>query len=415
MRPEKDPRHRLRDIGDARFELDHASRAAAGQETRPDRRLSAFPGCRGGPSTALALVTAAGGWLVRDRRADLGDANDVRGRNAPIDNPLHGARFTLFTNFPGAERDAAISPDGKFVVFRSDRDGPFDALLGQTATGRVDNLTRGTENDLGLPVRSQGFSGDGSEVWLSGGADNRRLRLLPLMGRGDPAPFLVKRPLTSHGHRMAPATSTTLAILVIRSLLWTVNGANPRQIAIDKPGVHHHYPVWSLDGKWIYFVKGIQATYAWDLWRIPADGGEPERLTQHNSEVGYPAPIDLHTILYVARDSDRSGPWLWALDVDRKQPRRVSFGLQKYTSLAASADGRRLVASEANPTASLWSVPILDRIAEERDVTAFPVANGEGAHAALWRAVAVLLVVSWRGGWIVAFSERRVARGLEGV
>ena len=71
--------------------------------------------------------------------------------------------------------------------------------------------------------------------------------------------------------------------------------------------------------------------------------------------------------------SDGSGPWLWALDVDRKQTRRVSFGLQKYTSLAASADGRRLVASVANPTASLWSVPILDRIAEERDVTPFPL------------------------------------------
>src|SRR5439155_12587393 len=48
-----------------------------------------------------------------------------------------------------------------------------------------------------------------------------------------------------------------------------------------------------------------------------------------------------------------------------------SFGMEKYTSLATTADGRRLVASVANPTASLWSVPILDRLAEERDVTAF--------------------------------------------
>ena len=40
------------------------------------------------------------------------------------------------------------------------------------------------------------------------------------------------------------------------------NGANPRRIAIDQTGVHQHYPVWSLDGKWIYFVKGVQATYA---------------------------------------------------------------------------------------------------------------------------------------------------------
>src|SRR5262245_47187773 len=47
--------------------------------------------------------------------------------------------------------------------------------------------------------------------------------------------------------------------------------------------------------------------------------------------------------------------------------RRITHGLEKYTSLSASGNGR-LVASRANPTAGLWSVPILDRAAEERDV-----------------------------------------------
>jgi Tol biopolymer transport system component len=69
---------------------------------------------------------------------------------------------------------------------------------------------------------------------------------------------------------------------------------------------------------------------------------------------------------------------VWALDVDRKQTHRVSFGLEIYTSLAATADGRRLVASIANPTASLWSVPILDRIAEERDTTPLPLPTARG-------------------------------------
>jgi serine/threonine protein kinase/Tol biopolymer transport system component len=369
---EKDPRRRLRDIGDVRLELDHATVSQEEEAGPSPQRLS---GVQWAVVAVLALVAVATGWLVRDRSAGPDDASGVRGRNAPIDNPLYGARFALFTDFPGAERDAAISPDGKFVVFRSDRDGPFDAFLGQAATGRVDNLTRGQEKDLGLPVRSQGFSGDGSEVWLSGGVD-RRLRLLPLVGRVDPRHFLgvtaINVAWSPDGARYVYHTRDPGDPIFVVDR----NGANPRQIVIDKPGVHHHYPVWSLDGKWIYFVKGIQATYAWDLWRVPADGGEPQRLTQHNGEVGYPAPIDLHTILYVARDGDRSGPWLWALDVDRKQARRVSFGLQKYTSLGASADGRRLVVSEANPTASLWSVPILDRIAEERDVTAFPLPTG---------------------------------------
>jgi Tol biopolymer transport system component len=351
---QKDPRRRLRDIGDARLELDHA--AVSQEVARPSpQRLS---GMQWWAVAALALVAVAAGWFVWDRR------------EVPTDNPLANARYTPFTDFPGDERDAAISPDGKFVVFRSDRAGPFDAWLGQTDTGHLENLTQGTENDLGLPVRSQGFNGDGSEVWLSGGVD-RRLRLVPLVGRREQRDFLgdmaVNVAWSADGGRYVYHTRDDGDPIIVADR----NGVNTRQIAIDQADGHQHYPVWSLDGKWIYFVKGVQATYQWDLWRVAADGGDPERLTQHESDVRYPAPIDLHTILYVARDRDGSGPWLWALDIDRKQTRRVSSGLQKYTSLAASADGRRLVASVGNPTASLWSVPILDRLAEERDVEPF--------------------------------------------
>ena len=77
--------------------------------------------------------------------------------------------------------------------------------------------------------------------------------------------------------------------------------------------------------------------------------------------------------MYVARADDGSGPWLWALDVQSKATRRVSLGVEQYLPVAASADGRRIVATVANPTASLWSVPILDRVATEADVRQFPL------------------------------------------
>jgi Tol biopolymer transport system component len=198
------------------------------------------------------------------------------------------------------------------------------------------------------------------------------MRAVPLTG-GEPRVFLGRRPSnvawSSDGERLAYHTAHPGDPIFVADR----TGANARQIFVGQPGMHNHFPAWSADGAWIYFVRGIPATNEMDLWRIPSAGGTPERLTSHNSFVAYPAPIDERTVLYIAQAADGSGPWLWALDAGRKLTRRVSFGLEKYTSVAASADGRRLVATVANPVANLWTVPIADYVAEERDVKPFPV------------------------------------------
>jgi Tol biopolymer transport system component len=153
-------------------------------------------------------------------------------------------------------------------------------------------------------------------------------------------------------------------------------GADARQIlavAPDEVELHNHNPIWSPDGRWIYFVRGRPNAADMDVWRIRPIGGPPERLTEQHRAMNFLTPLDARTLLYVARAEDRSGPWLWTLDVDRKVTRRVNSGLDHYTSVAASRDGRRIVATTANPTASLWTVPILDRLAEDHDVSRHPV------------------------------------------
>jgi dipeptidyl aminopeptidase/acylaminoacyl peptidase len=50
----------------------------------------------------------------------------------------------------------------------------------------------------------------------------------------------------------------------------------------------------------------------------------------------------------------------------------VNHGLERYSSVAASRDGRRVVVTSARPSSSLWSAP-LDRVAEDADVTAYKV------------------------------------------
>ena len=72
------------------------------------------------------------------------------------------------------------------------------------------------------------------------------------------------------------------------------------------------------------------------------------------------------------------------MDVERRVPHRISTGVEPYTSLAASADGRRLVATVSRSTTSLWRVPIADRVIDESDATPIRAADHERTIAAAW-------------------------------
>jgi dipeptidyl aminopeptidase/acylaminoacyl peptidase len=79
--------------------------------------------------------------------------------------------------------------------------------------------------------------------------------------------------------------------------------------------------------------------------------------------------LDNRTLLYLATDADGYGPWIYAMDVERRVPHRVSTGVDEYTSLAASANGRRLVATVSRSAAGLWRVPIADRVIDKSGAT----------------------------------------------
>jgi Tol biopolymer transport system component len=350
---EKEPKQRLRDIADARIDLDEASGAG-----KVERSIDVPPpaGWRWWAAIiSIALASAVAGWSAR--RID----------RAP-DNPLSNATFTRLTNFDGDETEAALSPDGKFVAFVSDRDGPLDLWLTQVGSGRFQNLTRETHMPGLRPVRNTGFSADGSEVWF-GGAPVGRMRIVPMMG-GPSRPFLTDRSVevvwSPDGARMVFHTDAPGDPMFVADR----TGVDATQVFVDPAeGGHNHHQAWSPDGRWIYFARGIQSTRQMDLWRIAAGGGAPERLTSHNAYVAFPTPIGDRHIVYIAQDRDGSGPWLWAFETNSRTTRRVAYGTEQYLSIAGSTDHRRLVASVANPTASLWTVPILDRLVDDKDAT----------------------------------------------
>jgi Tol biopolymer transport system component len=85
--------------------------------------------------------------------------------------------------------------------------------------------------------------------------------------------------------------------------------------------------------------------------------------------VSYPVLLDRRTLIYLSSDRDGSGPWLYGLDVERRIPHRLTTGLDQYTSLAASADGRHLVGTVASPKRTLWRLTIDDSTINVSTVT----------------------------------------------
>jgi len=156
--------------------------------------------------------------------------------------------------------------------------------------------------------------------------------------------------------------------------------SNQQPIFNAPSGLHSHFPLWSPDSKFLYFVQGTLPDKL-DIWRIPPTGGVPERITQFNSRVTHPVFLDSRTLMFLAGASDGAGPSLYSMDIERRIPHRLSSGLERYTSLAAGADGRRLVASVATTRRTLWrlAVPAQDSGLADHPSAPLPIASKTGS------------------------------------
>jgi Tol biopolymer transport system component len=298
-------------------------------------------------------------------------------------NPIADARFQTVTDFDGLEQAAAVSRDGHFVAFLSDRDGQMDVWVMQAGSGEFHNLTHGSVSELVNPsIRNLGFSPDGSLVtfWVrkpgSSSGGNIGIWAVPTLG-GEPRPYLegVAEFDWSHDasrlayHTPGPGDPLFVSDGSVR--------LGDRPIFTAPSGLHSHFPLWSPDTSFLYFVQGGLPDKL-DVWRIRPAGGTPERITSHNGRVSHPVLLDRRTLMYLATDPDGSGPWLYSMDVERRIPHRLTSGLDRYTSLAASADGRRLVVTRASPKRTLWRLRIDDSSKEVAAAAQIPLTTSTG-------------------------------------
>jgi Tol biopolymer transport system component len=282
-------------------------------------------------------------------------------------SPISEARFQTLTDFDGTEQAAAISRDGKFVAFLSSRDGPTDVWVTQAGSGEFHNLTRGSDLELVNPsVRVLGFSPDSSLVtfWVrkpTGQHGQIGIWAAPTLG-GQSRPYLegaAEFDWSHDGSRLAYHTPASGDPLFVSD----DTTHPPAPIFTAPAGLHSHFPLWALDNRFIYVVYGALPDKL-DIWRIKPAGGLPERITSHNRRVSHPVLLNRRTLMYLATDADGSGPWLYSIDVERRIPHQLTFGPDRYTSLDATADGKRLVVTRARPKTTLWRIRIGDSGAE---------------------------------------------------
>ncbi len=363
-------------------------------------------------------------------------------------SPIADARFQMVTDFDGIEEAAAVSRDGHFAAFLSDRDGQMDVWVTQISSGEFHNLTRGKMPELVNPsVRTLGFSPDGSLVtfWVrrKGSSIGRDISIwaVPTLG-GQPRPYLegvAELDWSRDGSRLVYHTPGSGDPMFVSDGSRLSDGP---PIFTAPSGIHSHFPLWAPDSKFIYFVQGSLPDKL-DIWRIPPTGGTPQRITSHDTRVTYPVLLDKRTLMYLATDSDGAGPWLYSMDVERRIPHRLTSGLDRYTSLAVSADGRRLVATLARPKRTLWRLQVADspakvstpsRISLTTSTSFFPrlgsdyllYVSATGASESIWKVTNGAGTELWSGqgaqilgapaissdGHQVAFSVRQHGKSL---
>ncbi|HMC55393.1 MAG TPA: protein kinase [Gemmatimonadaceae bacterium] len=365
------------------------------------------PGARAGRRSAVIGAVAIGAAVIV-----LVAAGVVAWRGSRTSaeqawrNRWSRARIEKVTDFPGSEVDAAISPDGRTVAFLADRDSSFDAFVTPVGSGRYVNLTGGRLAQLyNEDVRNIGFTQDASRLWLRVASLTApaSVSLLPSTGEGAPQPFLptaVMAAWSPDGSRLAYHETTPGDPIYLAG----ADGSNPRRIYIAPPGTHSHHLSWSPDGRSLYFAHGFPPDEM-DVWRmsVSADGvaGAPERMTQHNSRVSYPVMVDDNTLFYTATGDDGGGPWLYAMDVARRVPTRLSAGVEHFVSIAASAGQpgavRRFVATVSNPAAELWTVPVSGGVAAEEGASRVSLPTAR-AVAPRYLPDGSLLYLASRGG-----------------
>ncbi|MBA3847505.1 MAG: PD40 domain-containing protein, partial [Planctomycetes bacterium] len=328
---QKDPRRRLRDIGDARLEIEDAIAGKDASTVEPaahivgDKPSGKLPWLVAAAAVAAAIALA--GWsLTRQGSA----RDDV-------------IQFTQITDTAGEETDPSLSPDGTVVAFASRASGSWD-IYSQRVGGRNRTLI------VGDPQRDEmapAFSPDGSQIAFHESDGDGGIFVAGATGESTRRVTDVGfHPSWSPDGKQIAYTTEEIKDPYSRqglSQLWTVSvsGGGSRKVTeIDAA-----QPSWSPSGERLVFWSNMAGQR--DLFTVSAAGGEATPIFE-DAHVDF-APTWLREGGRIVFSSDRGGSInLWEVPVDPATGRAtggpvpVTAGVQAAAEFASvSRDGSK--------------------------------------------------------------------------
>jgi Tol biopolymer transport system component len=282
---QRDPRQRLRDIGDVRLALEGAFETADGDAgtQRPDRAVVQQQ-LQDQIAAAVALVRRALGRRV----AWVGVATLITGAIAgaavwsatrPVPTP---PETRVEINTPATDQPAhfALSPDGRQIVFVASGDGASRLWLRSLATTTAQPL-QGTEE-----AASPFWSPDGRSVgFFAGGA----LKRLDVRGSGAGGAPQTLAPATNGSGGTWSADGVILFAPTLTNPVMRVSATGGAATAVTMLGPSqrgHVAPYFLPDGRrFLFYVNGSPDVLGIYLGAL--DGGAPTRLTPSDGTASY--------------------------------------------------------------------------------------------------------------------------------